>query len=131
MSREFGIDLSRRERQIMDIVFRAGQATAAEVLAELPDPPSYSAVRGLLGVLENKGHLGHEKQGARYVYRPTQPRMRAARSALAQVVRTFFGDSVEQAVATLVSEADRRLSDEELDRLAALIEQARGRESPR
>jgi len=129
MAKSFGRDLSRRERQIMDAIYRSGQATASEVLEALPDPPSYSAVRALLRVLENKGHVSHRKQGARYVYVPVQPRNRAARSALAQVVQTFFDGSVEKAVASLVSGADRSLSDEELDRLAELIRDAKAREA--
>jgi predicted transcriptional regulator len=125
MSRSFGSDLSRRERQIMEILYQRGRASASEVLEALPDPPSYSAVRALLRVLETKGHARHVREGARYVYLPTQPRSRAAQSALTQVVRTFFGGSVEQAVATLLSDEDLHLSDEELARLAALIEQAK------
>jgi predicted transcriptional regulator len=121
----FGKDLSRRERQIMDVIYQRSQATAGEVLEGLPDPPSYSAVRALLRVLETKGHVRHKQEGNRYIYLPTQPRSRAAQSALAQVVQTFFGGSVEQTVATLLSDADTRLSEEELSRLAELIEQAK------
>lgn len=115
--------LSRRERQIMDIIYRRGRATAAEVLDELPDPPSYSAVRAALRLLEEKGQLRHEQDGARYVYLPTVPRESASRSALGHVVRTFFGGSAEQVVNALVEE--RQLSPSELDRLASLIERAR------
>jgi predicted transcriptional regulator len=125
MNRTFGRDLSRRERQIMEIIYARGQASASEVLEGLADPPSYSAVRALLRVLETKGHVRHVREGARYVYQPTQPRNRAARSALTQVVQTFFGGSVEQTVASLLSDADTRLSEEELSRLADLIEQAK------
>src|SRR5437868_545613 len=110
MNRIFGRDLSRRERQIMDIIYQQGQASANEVLEALSDPPSYSAVRALLRVLENKGHVRHVRDGARYLYLPTQPRTRVAHSALAQVVHTFFGGSVERTVATLISDADTRLS---------------------
>jgi len=117
--------MSRRERQIMDVVYRHGQATAAEVLAELPDPPSYSAVRAILRVLEEKGHLRHDQQGPRYVFLPTVPREKARRSALKQLVRTFFDGSTEQTVAALLDMASSRLSDEELDRLSQLINQAR------
>ena len=99
--------LSRRERQIMDILFARGRASAQEVLEALPDPPTYSAVRGLLRVLETKGHARHVKEGARYVYVPTQARQSAARSAMRQVLHTFFGGSVERAVATLLSETRR------------------------
>ena len=91
--------LSRRERQIMDAIYRRGQATAAEVLQDMPDPPSYSAVRAMLRVLEEKGHLQHVQQGPRYVFLPTVPRDQARRSALQQLVRTFFDGSTEQTVA--------------------------------
>ena len=113
--------LSRRERQIMNILFRDGRASAAEVQAALPDPPSYSSVRALLRILEEKGHLTHVQEGQHYVFLPTQARQSAARSALQQVVQTFFSGSVEKAVTTLLSEADQPLSDEELARLADLI----------
>jgi predicted transcriptional regulator len=125
MSQSFDTKLSRRERQIMQVIYRTGSATAAEVLEALPDPPSYSAVRALLRVLEEKGHVAHSRDGARYVYAPTRARDDAARSALSQVVRTFFGGKVEEAVATLVTESDAKLSQEELGRLAALIDAAR------
>src|SRR5258705_2448697 len=104
--------LSRRERQIMDVLHARREATAAEVLSDLPDPPGYSAVRALLRILEEKGHLKHVKEGRNYVYLPTQPRQTAARAALAQVVQTFFGGSIERAVAALVSQSDAKLSDE-------------------
>jgi len=125
MSQPKGPGMSRRERQIMDVVYRHGQATAAEVLAELPDPPSYSAVRAILRVLEEKGHLRHDQQGPRYVFLPTVPREKARRSALKQLVRTFFDGSTEQTVAALLDMASSRLSDEELDRLSQLINKAR------
>lgn len=117
--------LSRRERQIMDIVYRKEKATAADVLDDLSDPPSYSSVRALLAVLETKGHLKHVKDGPRYVYLPTHPRQNAARSALQQVMQTFFAGSVEQTVATLLSVNDERLSEEEFERLSALIDRAK------
>jgi predicted transcriptional regulator len=117
--------LSRRERQIMDIIYRLGQATATEVMEGLPSPPSYSAVRAMLRILEEKGHLRHEEQGPRYVYLPTLPREKARSSALKQVVQTFFEGSTEQAVAALLGMSVDRLSDDELDRLAQLIDQAR------
>ncbi len=116
--------LSRRERQIMDVVYRLGRATAAEVLDGLPEPPSYSAVRTMLRLLEEKGHLRHEQDGPRYVYVPTVARDRARRSALDHLVRTFFDGSTEDVVAALLARTDRP-SDEELERLALLIEQAR------
>jgi predicted transcriptional regulator len=118
-------DLSRRERQIVDILYSRGRATAAEVQAALPDPPSYSAVRALLRILEEKGHIRHEQDGPRYVYLPTVTRARATRSALKHLLKTFFNGSAEQAISALLAESDTRLSDRELDRLARLIEQAR------
>ncbi len=117
--------LSRRERQIMDSIYRRGQATVAEVLEDMPDPPSYSAVRAMLRVLEEKGHLRHDQQGPRYVFLPTVPRDQARRSALQQLVRTFFDGSTEQTVAALLDLSDTRLSDDELDRLSRLIKRAR------
>jgi BlaI family penicillinase repressor len=118
-------NLSRRERQIMDVVYREGQATATEVLAAMPDPPSYSAVRAMLRVLENKGHLRHVPDGTRYVYRPTLTRDRAGKPALENVLQTFFDGSTEKAVAALLDLSRSELSSEELDRLSKLIEQAR------
>jgi predicted transcriptional regulator len=129
MSRLFGNGLSRRERQIMNVIYERGQATAAEVCEAIPEPPGYSAVRALLRILEEKGHLRHVKDGARYVYLPIQPRQQAARSALSQVLNTFFAGSIEQAVAALITDSEANISDEELDRLASLIEQARETES--
>ena len=119
------LDLSRRERQIVDILYARGQATAAEVQAELPDPPSYSAVRAMLRILEEKGHVRHEQDGPRYIYLPTLARDRAKHSALRHVVHTFFNGSAEQALSALLDESDTRLSDQELDRLAKLIDRAR------
>ena len=118
--------LSRRERQIMDIIYQQERATAADVLAALPDPPSYSSVRALLGVLESKGHLRHVKDGARYVYLPVRSRRGAAKSALQQVMQTFFAGSVEQTVATLLSVSDAPLSEDEWERLSAVIDKAKG-----
>ncbi len=123
-----GSKLSRRERQIMDILYKNGPSGVAEVLHALPDPPGYSSVRTLLGVLEEKGHVAHHEDGKRYVYRPTRPREGVAGGALRRVVQTFFGGSVEHTVATLLSDEDTRLSEQELDRLSALIEAARERE---
>jgi BlaI family transcriptional regulator, penicillinase repressor len=117
--------LSRRERQIMDVIYRLGRATAADVHDALPDRPSYSTVRALLRVLEGKGHLRHVEDGPRYVYSPTVPRERARESALRQVVSTFFGGSTEAAVAALLDLSAARLSDSELNRLAGLIAQAK------
>ncbi len=117
--------LSRRERQIMDIIYRHGRATAAEVMADLPNPPSYSAVRALLRILEEKGHLRHEQEGPRYVYHPTVSRERAKRSALKHVLSTFFKGSVTQAVAALIDLSEDELTDEDLERIADIIRQAK------
>ena len=116
--------LSRRERQIMDVIYRRGRATAAEVLDDIPDPPGYSAVRAMLRLLEEKGHVRHEQDGPRYVFLPTVNRDRARKSALKHVVRTFFDGSATDVVAALL-EADAKLSDTELDRLSAMIASAR------
>ncbi len=115
--------LSRRERQVMDILYRRGRATAADVLDELPDPPTYSAVRAALRLLEEKGLLKHETDGKRYVYLPTTPQSRARTHALQHLLRTFFNGSPEQVVNALIEDA--RPSRAELDRLARLIERAR------
>lgn len=115
--------LSRRERQILDILYARGSGTAAEVQLALPDPPSYSAVRALLRILEEKGHARHESQGTRYVYLPSVPRESARHSALSRIVKTFFDGSAAQAAAALVDSGS--LSDDELARLSALIDRAR------
>src|SRR6185436_21088724 len=115
--------LTRRERQIMDTLFRRGRATAAEVMADLPGKPSYSTVRTQLRVLEEKKHVRHEEQGLRYVYVPAVPRRAARKSALRHVVDTFFDGSAEQTVAALLG--GEHLSDDELDRIAQLIARAR------
>ena len=116
--------LSRRERQIMEIVYERGRATAAEVLESLPDPPSYSAVRAMLRILEGKGHLVHETDGPRYVFLPTTPREQARETALRGVIQTFFGGSPENAVAALLDLGDE-LDAEALERLAERIAEAR------
>ncbi len=118
------LQLSRRERQIMDVVYRLGQVTAAEVLAELPDPPGYSAVRAMLRLLEEKGHVRHEQDGPRYVYLPTVNRDKARRSALRHLVRTFFDGSTEDAVAALLQNGNG-MTDDELERLSKLIDGAK------
>jgi BlaI family transcriptional regulator, penicillinase repressor len=118
-------DLSRRERQIMDIVYRLGSAGVGDVRARIPDPPSYSAVRALMRILETKGHLRHEQDGPRYLYRPMVAREAARESALSHMVRTFFGGSTEAAVAALLDGSAHRLSDPELDRISRLVDQAR------
>ncbi|HEX6463383.1 MAG TPA: BlaI/MecI/CopY family transcriptional regulator [Vicinamibacterales bacterium] len=118
-------DLSRRERQILDILYQRGQATAADVQNALPEPPSYSAVRALLRILEEKGHVRHQQDGPRYVYLPTIARENAKRSAMRHMLRTFFDGSAEQAISALLDDASTKLSPAELDRLARLIEDAR------
>lgn len=118
-------ELSRRESQIMEIIYRRKQATVAEVLREIPDPPSYSSIRKQLELMESKGYVEHEQEGRRYVYRPTTQPEKARTSALQQVLRTFFGDSVEQAVQALLELPKPGLSDEQLDRIAALAEKAK------
>jgi len=117
--------LSRRERQIMDVLYRQGEATAAEVQEQIADPPSYSAVRATLRILEEKGHVTHRRDGRRYVFAPTVPHTKARQSALTRLVATFFAGSAEQAVAALLDMSASRLTDEELDRLAERIDQAR------
>jgi predicted transcriptional regulator len=118
-------DLGRRERQIVEVVYRLGRATVSEVLGELPDPPSYSAVRAMLRILESKGHLKHRQEGQRYVYLPALRRDQARRSALHHLVRTFFDGSAERALAALLEDADTRLTPEDLERLSQLIHKAR------
>jgi predicted transcriptional regulator len=118
-------ELSRRERQIMNIVHRLGRATAAEVLEEMPDAPSYSAVRAMLRILEEKGHVRHAQEGKAYVYVATHPAQKVRRSALRSLVDTFFEGSTEKAVAALLDLSKSELSDEELERMAGLIAQAR------
>src|ERR1041384_7079266 len=117
--------LSRRERQIMDILYRRGRATAAEVMEDLPGDPNYSTVRTQLRVLETKGHVRHEEQGLRYVYMPTVARHAVRQSALRHLMETFFEGSAEKMLSTLLGNEGGKLSDEELDRLAELIERAK------
>lgn len=109
----------------MDVLYRKGRATAAEIMEAIPDPPGYSAVRAMLRVLEDKKHIRHEAEELRYVYMPVVPRERARRSAVTHLIHTFFDGSAEQAVATLLNVSWRDLKPEDFDRLAALIEQAR------
>jgi len=125
MKRSSLAQLSRRERQIMEIVYRAGRATAGEVLAQLPDPPSYSAVRALLRILENKGHLRHELSGNRYVYLATVGKESARRSVLRSMVDTFLEGSAAKVVAALLDLSREDLSEQELTSLSRLIERAR------
>jgi predicted transcriptional regulator len=125
MPKPLPTELTRREAQIMEIIYRRGRATAAEVLGDLRDPPGYSSVRKLLEILEDKGFVRHEQDGPRYVFLPTVPRKQAQRSALQQMLRTFFGNSTEQAVAALLELSGPKLSPDELDRIARLAEQAK------
>ncbi|HTL34282.1 MAG TPA: BlaI/MecI/CopY family transcriptional regulator [Kofleriaceae bacterium] len=117
--------LTRREREIMDILYRRGRATAADVLEDMAEAPSYSAVRALLRILEDEGHIKHVQEGPRYVYLPAVARNDARKSALSHVVTTFFDGSVEQVVATLVESSRTKLSKDELERLSQLIEKAK------
>ena len=117
--------LSRRERQILDIVYARGEATAVQVVADMADPPSRTAVRTLLRILEEKGHLKHRQDGKAYVYRPRRARAQAGQSALRRVLQTFFGGSLEQAVAAHLADEQANLSADELQRMLNLIRQAR------
>jgi BlaI family transcriptional regulator, penicillinase repressor len=125
MSKEIQSQLGRRERQIVDAVYRLGKASVAEVLAELPDPPSYSAVRAMLRLLEDKGFLKHKREGMRYVYLPTIAPEKAMRSALRHLVSTFFGGSTTDAAAALLEMSDGKMSREDKERLATLIERVK------
>jgi predicted transcriptional regulator len=119
--------LGRRERQIMEILHRRGRANAAEVLKDLEDPPTYTAVRGMLRLLESKGYVRHEQDGPRYVYSPTADTDRVSKSALKHVVRTFFDNSASSAVAAMVGIYGDRWNDEDLDHISDLIDKARGK----
>src|SRR5882672_4194288 len=119
--------LSRRERQIMDVLYKRGRATAAEVMGDLPGDPSYSTVRTQLRVLEQKGHVEHQEEGLRYVYAPAVPRRSARKSALRHLVETFFDGSAEQVVAAVLGGEGARISEDELDRIAELVAKARKR----
>ena len=117
--------LSRRERQILEALYRRGGASVGDVLAELPDPPSYSAVRAFLRILEEKGHVTHTQDGAKYIYHPANPRTPVAKEALSKLVETFFGGSPERVVAALLTDNERTLTDNDLERLSQLITDAR------
>jgi BlaI family transcriptional regulator, penicillinase repressor len=117
--------LSRRERQIMEVLYQRGAGSAAEVREAMADAPSYSAVRAMLRVLEEKGHVKHQAEGLKYVYVPVVNRDKAKRSALKNLLDTFFGDSPEQVVAALLDVSAKRLTREELDRMAEMIERAK------
>ena len=125
MSKALHSVLSRRERQIMDIIFRRGRATAAEVMEELPGNPSYSTVRTQLRVLEEKGHVRHQEEGLKYVYLPVMARHTARKSALRHLIETFFEGSAEKAVAALLGGEGSKLSEDELNRIAELVERTR------
>jgi len=127
MSKKTYLRLSNRERQIMDVLYRLGQATAAEVMEELADPPSYSAVRATLRILEEKGQVRHEEQGPRYVFKPAVARDRAKRTAVRHLVSTFFDGSPEAAMATLLDESASKLSDSDYERLKTLIDEAKNK----
>jgi predicted transcriptional regulator len=116
---------SRREREIMDALFKLGRATAAQIRDEIADPPSYTAIRTLLTILEQKGHVRHASDGVRYVYEPSVPREEMGLRAFGAVIRTFFGNSIEGAMSALVTATEGKLSREELDRLARIIAKAR------
>ena len=122
--------LSKRERQIMEVIYRRGKATALQVLAEMADPPSRTAVRTFLGILERKGHLTHRTVGNEYVYRPVKSTARVAKSALRGVLDTFFGGSLERALVAHLSDPRSRMSHEELQRLRSLLEQAKVNTTP-
>ncbi len=128
MAGQLDHQLSRRERQIMDVLFQSGQATAAEIRQGMPDAPSDSAVRTQLRILVEKGHIRHQQDGPRYLYRPTVEKEQAKKSALKRLVKTFFDGSAEQAMAALLDGSTPSLSTAELDRLEGLIQQARARE---
>ena len=120
-----GAKLTRRERQIMDVLYRDGSATVAEVVAQIPDPPSYSAVRATMNVLEEKGHVRHKQDGPRYVYLPAVPRDRARQAAIDHLVQTFFDGSAESAVVALLERSDSTITASDFERLAAEVRKAR------
>lgn len=122
--------LSKRETQIMDIVYSRGECSVSDVLEAMHDPPGYSSVRKLLSILAEKGHLKYRQEGGKYIYRPTKPRHKAGQSALARVLATFYENSVEQAVAAMLSSREISPSEEELQRLAELIEEAKQEGQP-
>jgi predicted transcriptional regulator len=125
MGRNNSVELSRRERQIMEALYTLGRASAAEIREALPNPPSYTAVRTHLSILHERGQVKYRSDGTRYIYEPVVPREEMAGNAIARVMQTFFDNSVEKVVSTLLRRKDSRLSAEQLDRLARLIEKAR------
>jgi predicted transcriptional regulator len=128
VTRDLTNELGKRERQITEIVYRRGRATAAEVLADLPDSPTYSSVRGMLRHLEGKGYLRHERDGLRYVYSPTSSKTEVSTSALSHLVKTFFDGSISTAVAALLE--SRALTQDEYERLSALLDKAPRKDEP-
>ncbi|MCG8434855.1 MAG: BlaI/MecI/CopY family transcriptional regulator [Gammaproteobacteria bacterium] len=129
MTRKLHTHLSRRESQIMDVIYKLGEGGVAEVRGEMEDPPSYNSVRVILGILEEKDYLTHSKDGSRYIYRPKISRKQAVKSAAAHFLNTFFSGSTPQAVATLLDMKDSQLSQEELDKLSEIIEEAKARKN--
>jgi len=129
MPKMIGRGLSRREREILEILHRIRNATANEIMDAMPEPPSHSAVRSILRIMEEKGHIQHIEEGKRYVYSPVEAPQTAAQSALRQVMQTFFAGSLEQVVKTFLSDSDGKVSEEELDRLSQIIDGAKKQES--
>jgi BlaI family penicillinase repressor len=129
MPRMIGDGLSRREREILEVLHRLGRAGVGEVLEALPNPPSYSSVRSILRIMEEKGHVTHIEEGKRFLFSPTEASQSAAKSALKGVLKTFFGGSLEAAVKTFLTDREADLSAEELASLAAMIDQARNEDS--
>ncbi len=125
MKKDQSSDLSRRERQIMDAVYRLGRATAAEIRGAMDNPPTYTAIRTLLGILHEKGHVRYDSDGTRYVYEPVIPKAEMGKTAIDGVLATFFDGSIERVVATLLDREESQVTQEQLDRLAALIDEAR------
>jgi predicted transcriptional regulator len=124
-SRETPEKHSRREREILDALYKLGRASAAEIRDEIPDPPTYTAIRTLLSILEKKGHVRHTSDGTRYIYEPSVARVEMGRRALDSLLKTFFDNSVEQAVAAMLTSKDADIAPEDLERLSQLIEKAR------
>jgi BlaI family penicillinase repressor len=129
MDNIFFLNLSRRERQIMDAIYRLGEASVAEVLEEIPDPPGYNSVRVTLTILERKGHLKHRKKGQKYIYRPVFVSERARRSALKHILSTFFEDSTPKVLSTLLDMSASKLTEEEMDELSLMIQNAKKEKS--
>ena len=124
MTKSSNPPLSRREREVMDVLYRLGEATVAEVMEELVDPPTYSAVRSVVRILENKGHIAHREDGPRYVYAPAVKREKARRAALDQLVDTFFEGSSEQALVALLRRSDLDMTESQIERLAKAVRKA-------